>query len=421
MLDDGALAGTCLNTGCTPTKALVHAVDLYRCCFNAAEYGTHFSDLHLESSEVFEYARRVVADGLRENEERLAKIPSVTWVKKRGTFVNEEEVQAGGEMYSAPNFLVATGARPFVPPIEGLDQTPFLTHADLIGLERHPSSLAIVGGGFISAEYATIFHALGTKVSVFEVAPRLVPAADEAISQALAEHFHREGVGVHLKTAVEKVELGGGEEEGGAIHLRASGVELDVEKLVVAAGFVGNTSELGLDAAKVKVDRRGYVKVDATLRTTNYRVWAIGDVVGHAQFTHMALREARVVVRNMFDDAGLAVSFDDVPYAVFTLPPVASVGKTEAQLREAGVDYQVAQTEFGRCSRGVIERPGGGTMVKLLHNGVKILGFHAFGPNADVLVGEVLPLVRLPNGMEVLRELVHPHPTWLELFNNLTA
>ncbi|MBA7524112.1 Soluble pyridine nucleotide transhydrogenase [subsurface metagenome] len=189
--------------------------------------------------------------------------------------------------------------------------------------------------------------------------------------------------------------------------------------MMISTGFTANIEGLNLEATGVETDKRGNIIVNEYLQTTKPNIYAIGDILGKTQFTHMALRESKIVVHNIFNNNKIFVSFENIPYAVFTDPLIGSIGKTEQELKETGVDYKVVQTEFPRSSRGNLMRLKCG-IVKLLYNdNEQILGCHIIGENADILIHEIVPLIHLPNGLVIFRNLIHAHPTLSELFRNL--
>ena len=189
--------------------------------------------------------------------------------------------------------------------------------------------------------------------------------------------------------------------------------------MMISTGFKANAEGLNLKAAGVETDKRGNIIVNEYLQTTKPHIYAIGDILGKTQFTHMALRESKIVVHNIFSDTKIPVSFENIPYAVFTEPLIGSVGKTEQELKEAGVDYKVVQTEFPRSSRGNLMKLERGIIKLLYTDNNQILGCHIIGENADILIHEIVPLIYLPNGLSIFKKIIHAHPTLSELFRNL--
>lgn len=416
LLDDGPLGGKCVNTGCTPSKALVYCIKLYKEALKSRDFGTKIESIKIDFNSVLNYAKKIVATSLKQNETRIYNFENIELKRVRGKFINESEIEAGGETFSAPAILIATGTTPFIPPIKGIENISYLTNENVFNLDELPKSIGLIGGGFISCEFASIFNSLGSNVTIFEFAPTLIPRADKSIIQALEQYFKEDGIQILTNTAVNSVA-----QENDVIQVETKDGDLyEVEKLMVNTGFKPNTKELNLLSAKVETTPRGYVKVNEYLQTSNEKVWAIGDVVGKQQFTHMALRESKAVVSNIFDNARISLSFENIPYAVFTDPPIGSVGKTEQELQDSGIKYKTAETELPMSSRGFIMGLKRG-IIKLFHNDKKIFGCHIIGEEADTLIHEIVPLVNMINGMQIFRTIIHAHPALPEVFNNLQS
>jgi len=408
------IGGKCVNYGCTPTKFLVYVTKLYKEALKAKDFGIKTGSVEINFTNAMDLTRNLVQESLNQNEERLANIDNIEFIPKLGKFVNDTDVQIERETFSAKCNLIATGARNFTPPIKGIDEVEFLTPKSVWGLKTLPKSIGFIGGGFISCEFASIFNTFGSRVSIFEQGPRIIGRADELISKNLKNYFIEDNIKIYNNIGIEAVK---NERENIVLELN-SGESVRLKKLMVATGTQGNTETINAEAANIKIDQRGYIVIDNFLKTSNPNVWAIGDVVGKQQFTHMALKESKAVIQNMFGDKQLKIRFDNIPYAAFTDPPIGSIGKTEQQLKAENVPFEVAQTELPKCSRGFIMKLKRGH-VKILHNNKEIFGCHIIGENADNLVHEIVPLVGLPNGWEIFNDTIHAHPTLAEIFTNL--
>jgi len=398
LVGDRPIGGKCINYGCTPTKALVYATRLFREAQKAKNYGVKTGEVSISFIEAMAYTRNLVKNAVKQNEERLAKFENIQFIENRGKFVNESDVEISGETYDSKAILIATGAR----------------NKNIWKLENLPQSIGFVGGGFISCEFASIFNAFGSEVHIFERNPKVIARADELISESLNQYFIEDGINIHANSVINEIKTEGGNI---LVDLGEQG-NVKIERLMVATGLQGNTDSLNAEVAKINIDKRGYVVVNNLLETSNSKVWAIGDVVGKQQFTHMALKESKAVVQNIFGDSKVAVRFENIPYAVFTDPPIGSVGKTEYDLKQKEVSYEVAHTELPRCSRGVIMQLKRGH-VKILHNNKEIFGAHIIGEDSDNLIHELVPLIGLPNGWEIFNQTIHAHPTLSEIFYNL--
>ena len=414
LVGDRPIGGKCINYGCTPTKALVYATKLFREAQKAKNYGVKMGEISISFKDAMDYTRNLVHNAVEQNEKRLAKFENILFIENRGKFVNESDIEISGETYDSKAILIATGAKNFIPSIKGLEGITYLTSKNIWKLEVLPQSIGFVGGGFISCEFASIFNAFGSDVHIFERNPKIIARADELISESLNQYFIEDGINIHANSSINEI-ISSGKKV--MVDLGEQG-KIEIEKLMLATGFQGNTETLNVDAGKVEIDTRGYIVVNKFLETSNSKVWAIGDIVGKQQFTHMALKESKAVVQNIFGDSKVEVRFENIPYAVFTEPPIGSVGKTEYELKQTDRSYEVAHTELPRCSRGVIMQLKRGH-VKILHNNKEIFGAHIIGEDSDNLIHEIVPIIGLPDGWEIFNQTIHAHPTLSEIFYNL--
>jgi dihydrolipoamide dehydrogenase len=414
LLGDGALGGKCIENGCIPAKAMIYAAHLYKLALKAENFGVEVKNITLNFKKVLEYTNKLVRDAIEDNEKQIAEFKNVDYLKERGHCINDSSVEVGNEVHAATNILISTGTKPFIPPIKGIDDIDYLTHETIFNLEEIPKSIAFVGGGFISLEFANVFNSFGSKVYIIDTNRLPIFAADEAISSAIKTYYEEDGIIFYSNSRTSKVS-----KISDKILVETNkGDKIEVEKVMLSTGFLAHTVGLNLEAAGVETDARGNIIVNKFLQTSKPNIYAIGDILGKTQFTHMALRESKIVIHNMFNEDKLPVTFKNIPYAVFTDPPIGSVGKTEQQLREDRVEYNVVQTVFPKNSRAHLMKLKRGIM-KLLYNEDQILGCHIIGEGADILIHEIVPLIHLPNGMQIFRNLIHAHPTLSELFRNL--
>ncbi|MBY8991469.1 MAG: NAD(P)/FAD-dependent oxidoreductase [Candidatus Lokiarchaeota archaeon] len=415
MLGDGALGGKCIENGCIPAKAMIYAAKLYKQAINAEKFGVTIKGARLDFNKVLEYTDRLVQDAIQDNDRQLAQFDNIDLIRKKGHCVSESSVEVGNEVYTAPNILVSTGTKPWIPPIEGINDIDYLTHETIFNLKKLPKSIAFVGGGFISLEFANVFNSFGSKVFIIDTNSRPIFQADETISIAIKKYYEEDGIIFISNSRTSKVS-----KTSNKVNIGTNkGETIEVEKMMISTGFSANAEGLKLETAGVETDQRGNIVVNEYLQTTNPNIYAIGDILGKTQFTHMALRESKIVIHNIFEDNKISVSFENIPYAVFTEPLIGSVGKTEQELRESGVDYKMIQTEFPRSSRGNLMKLKRGIMKLLYNDDERILGCHIIGEHADILIHEIIPLIHLPNGLSLFRKIVHAHPTLPELFRNL--
>jgi pyruvate/2-oxoglutarate dehydrogenase complex dihydrolipoamide dehydrogenase (E3) component len=414
VVERDRLAGTCLNYGCTPTKSIVHSARVYAQAMDSRRFGIEFDGLRLDFKRVMERTRGIVSQALERNKKRVEDNDNITLFRGTGRFVSENEVEVGGETISADTFFIVTGASPFVPHIDGLDDVDYLTYRTVLDLDTLPESIVIIGGGFIGVEYASAFNAFGSKVTLIQRGDRLIGRSDGDVHRALAEYLAEDGVDVRFNTEAVKVDEG----DDGVVLTTRDGGTLKAEKLMMTVGLRPNTPELNLNACGVEVDRRGFIRVDEYNRTTAENIWAFGDVVGRKMFTHAALKEFGIVVKNAFQGASIRIDETNLPYAVFTTPEMGSGGLTEEEAGERGLEFQVKKAYYADTSKGMVTGETRG-FVKLIHDGTDILGCHAIGTDAGILVQEIAALMSCPGSLEAFRATTHTHPTLSEIFEDL--
>ena len=425
LVDDGpAFGGTCLNRGCIPTKMFVHPAELCRTPEAAARVNVSAPrpvvDFPGLRDRIFGRIDPISAAG----ERWRAEAPGVTLYRETGRFTGPRALTlARGEVVTADRFVLAAGSRPVVPPIEGLDAPGVAervhTSDTIMRVDSLPGRLVIVGGGFIAAEFAHVFSAFGTDVTIVNRSGRLLRREDEEISRRYAAQAERD-LRVLLDSVVERVRR---TDAGLAVGVRGTGGvrTLDADLLLIAAGRRPNGDRLEVAAAGVATDENGFVTVDAFQRTTAEGVWALGDVCSPWQLKHVANHEARVVAHNLLHpDAPVPADHRFVPHAVYGHPTIAAVGLTEAQARERGLDVAVAVQEYASVAYGWAMEDEG-HCVKLVADRAtrRLVGAHLIGPHADLLVQ---PLVQaMSTGLDVdtmARGQYWIHPALAEVVEN---
>ena len=415
LIGEGELGGKCIVNGCIPAKAMIYAAKLYKMVLKARNFGISIKDVKPNFKKVLEYTDNLVNNAVQKNEKQLKEFENIDLIRKKGQCVDESSVKVGNEAFTAPNILISTGTKPWIPPIEGINNIDYLTHESIFGLKEVPESIAFVGGGFISLEFANVFNTFGSKVYIIDTNPRPIFRADETVSSAIKRYYELDGITFISNSRTSKVS-----KSSGRLRLETNkGEIIEVKKMMISTGFTANTEGLGLESAGVETDPRGNIMVNEYLQTTKPNIYAIGDILGKTQFTHMALRESKIVINNIFSIEKKPINFENIPYSVFTDPPIGSVGKTEQELQEKGVNYKVVQTQYPNSSRGNLMQLKRGIVKMLYNDGGQILGCHIIGESADILIHEIVPLIHLPNGLKVFRKLIHAHPTLSELFRNL--
>ena len=412
LIEKNRLGGECLNTGCVPSKALVHAAKVASLTRRGSEFGLEAIPLSRESARgALDYVRRSIIK-VRDADatEALLHEHGVRVRYGSAEFTGPDTLTLDGAILRARHFIVATGSSPARPPIPGFKQADCLTNEEIFSLPEPPESLAIVGAGPIGVEMAQAFQRLGVNVTLVEALPRILPKDDTELVINLESILRGEGVDIRLQTRVERVETAGGMKR---LHLTGPGesTSLDAHEILFAVGRRPNTDGLNLTAAGVEV-KDGGIRVDSYLHTTGPHVWACGDVTGAHQFSHVAEYEAKLLVQNLFLPFRQKISYRTEAWATFTDPELAHVGLTEKEARGRGIKYEVLRHPFSQDDRANVEGEGQG-MVKILVTRWrgKILGAQILGPRAGELIQEFVLAMR--NGLSIrdIADAIHVYPT----------
>lgn len=416
VVEKGRLGGTCLNRGCIPSKMVLHAADVAETLRTASTFGVHPKGHVVDFAAVVRRVSAHVDAGSDAIERAFASRDNPRLFKGTARFVGPRRLAVGDDTLEARHVLVATGARPRVPPIPGVEDVPYLTSTEALRIERQPRSLVIVGGGFIAAEMAHFFGALGTDVTLVVRKPGMLAEADEDVSAgytAVARTKYR------LLTEHAPVELA---RDGDGVRLRVRGPsgEADVraDAVLLATGVVPNSDTLDLARAGVATDPEGYVVVDEYLQTTAEGVFALGDAVGRYLLKHNANHEASYAWQNMrAPHERVPVDYWAMPHAVFGSPQSAGVGMTEAEVRALGVPYLVGRAEMKDTGMGAaLAEEHGFAKVLVAAEDRRLLGCHVLGPDAATLVHEaVVAMVAGDGSVDNLLRAVHVHPALSEV------
>ncbi|MGH3365259.1 MAG: mycothione reductase [Nocardioidaceae bacterium] len=425
ILEKGTFGGTCLNVGCIPTKMFVHPADLAASVSHARELGV---DLTLEGvgwpeirDRIF---RRIDPISVAGRNYRAERLENVTLFEGHARFTGPRTIDTGtGETITADQVVLAAGSRVVVPDIPGLAEVDHHTSDTIMRIDALPERLAIIGGGFVAAEFAHVFGSFGTAVTILNRSDALLRGEDEEVSARFTA-LARERWDVRLDTTAEKVEEYAG---GIRLHLDTDGVAetLDVDMLLVATGRRSNSDGLSLDLAGVEVDEDGLVVVDEHQRTTAEGVWALGDVSNRFQLKHVSNDEARAVRHNLLHldrpEAMVTSNHEVVPSAVFTSPQIASVGLTEQEARERGLRYVTARQSFGDTAYGwAMEDTTGFAKVLADPDTGRLLGAHLMGPEASNLIQPLIGAMSFgQTAQEVARGQYWIHPALTEVVENL--
>lgn len=416
LIEPGPLGGTCLNRGCIPSKIIIHAADVAEEIRGAERFGIKARIESIDFAAVTNRASHSIDDDSAQIEQGIRETEGMDLYKVEGSFVDEHTLKVGGEEISGERILIAAGARPFVPPIDGIGNVDYMTSTEALRQTKQPKSMIVIGGGYIAAELGHFYGALGTKVTIVEMSPMLINREDGEISREFTRIFsekHSVILGVKAKkisqnsdgAKVVTIEMSGGQE-----------VSLEGEALLMAVGIKPNTDLLKVENAGIEIDKRGYIVVDEYMQTKKPHIWAIGDITGIAPFRHAANWQAQFVAQNIKGEGKVKVDHSVMPHAIFSSPQVAGVGLTEEQAGEKGIKYKVSKYYYKNTGMGFAMAEVDGFVKFILDpTDDKILGCHILGPQASILVHEVVPIMAAGGTASVIRNAIHIHPALSEV------
>jgi mercuric reductase len=409
MVERGPLWGTCVNTGCIPSKFLLAIGDLHyyrNFGHRGLEVGTR-----LDPEEVIREKRDLI---LRLRERKARRIFGELGVKLAdgaARFVSPTEIEVDGQRMKARRFIVATGSSPSVPPVEGLSSVPFLTNIEALELEEVPESLIIVGGRALGLEFAQIFAHFGSKVTLLQRSPRIIPEEEPEISVALEDALRAEGIDIRTGAELIRARTEDGEV---SISARVNGVaeKFTGARILFATGRTPNTRDLNLPAAGVEVDGKGAIIVDETMQTSARTIWAAGDVTGEPMLEPWAGVGGSVAAENAITGKGRKLDRSSLPHAVFTTPQVATVGLTQAQAKAKGIAVKCRSVSLEGVSRAMMTGDIRGLVKIVAEEGSgKVLGVHLCAPLASEIIEEGVLAVKLGLTTRDLVDTFHIFPT----------
>lgn len=408
--------GTCVNTGCTPTKAMVasaHAAYMVR---QAAEFGvTVAGPVSVDMRRVKARKDAIAATNRVRLEEWLRQMENCTVYQGHAKFESERLVSVGSETITADQIFINVGGRALVPPLPGVDQVPYLTNSSMMDVDVLPERLIIIGGSYVGLEFAQMFRRFGSEVTIVEKGPRLIQREDEDVSAAVHEILEGEGISVHQNAECIAFTKRG-EEIVAQLSCTGEPKEVVGTHLLLAVGRRPNTDDLGLDKAGIKWDKRGYIVVDDQLRTSVPGIWALGDCNGRGAFTHTAFNDFEIVAANLLDNDTRRVS-DRIPaYGLYCDPPLGRVGLTEDEVRKTGRRILVGKRPMTKVSRAVEKGESRGFMKIVVDADThEILGAAILGVGGDEAIHSILDVMYAKAPYTVIQRAVHIHPTVSEL------
>ncbi len=408
--------GTCVNTGCMPTKTLVASAYAAHLARRAADYGVVLQgEVGVDMKRVKDRQQTVVHNARGNVEKWLRGMPGITVIQGHARFESADTLRVGEALITAPKIFLNVGGRANVPDMPGVGDIEYLTNVGMMQLDTLPQHLVIVGGSYIGLEFAQMFRRFGSQVTVVEMGPRLIGREDPEISDAVREILEAEGVAVRLNAECISFSTC---PEGYCVHVtcEAGAPQVTGSHVLLAVGRKPNTDDLGLDKAGIETDKRGYIVVDDQLRTTVPGVWAMGDCNGKGAFTHTAYNDFEIIAANLLDDDPRKVSDRISCYGLFVDPPLGRIGMTEAEAKATGRPLLVGKRPMTRVGRAVEKSETQGFMKVVVDAETKeILGAAILGLNGDEVVHGMLDLMYAKAPYTVISRAVHIHPTVSEL------
>lgn len=411
------LGGACLNAGCIPSKALLHATHHIPAAKASEKRGISFGPVNIDAPKLNAWKEGVLtklANGIA----MLAKKRSVTVIQGTAGFNSSAELsvttEEGTSIVKFDKAIVATGTRPAVPKAFQIDSPHLMTSTEALQIESVPESLLVIGGGYIGLEMGTVYASMGTKVTMVEALDGILVGADPDLARPVLIYAKRNFEKIHLKSTVDSLQA---VDDGinATITVAGKTVKQTFAKVLISVGRFPETSSLGMSNTGCELDDRGYLKVDDNQQTSDANVYAIGDIAGGILLAHKAAHEARKAIGHITGTESHAKADPFIPAVVFTDPEVAWVGLTESEAKDQGIDHEVVKFSWGACGRSLTQdRIDGNTKLIIDPKSEKLLGVGLVGPGAGELIGEATLALELGATAKDLASTIHPHPTLSE-------
>ncbi|MBO9630118.1 MAG: FAD-containing oxidoreductase [Shinella sp.] len=419
LIERKLVGGTCVNTGCMPTKAMVASAYAAHLARRGADYGVVTGPVAIDFAKVMARKDKVRFDARKGNEDWLESMEGLTFIRGHARFESPTEIRIGDDLLSAPQIFLNVGGRAVVPDFPGVEEVPHLNNVSIMELTEVPKHLVVIGGSYIGLEFAQMFRRFGAEVTVVEKGPRLIAREDPDISDAVRDILEREGIAI--RTGAECIRFF--KSDGGVgvgVDCTAGAPEIIGSHLLLATGRRPNTDDLGLDRAGVAVDKRGYITVDERLETNVPGIFAMGDCNGRGAFTHTSYNDFEIVAANLLDGDDRKLSQRIPGYALYIDPPLGRAGMTETEARAKGHDVLVSNRPMTRVGRAVEKGETLGMMKVIADRATRrILGAAILGTGGDEAIHGILDAMSAGESLDTLRWAVPVHPTVSELIPTL--
>jgi mycothione reductase len=419
IVERSKMGGTCLNTGCIPSKLLLHSADVAETIKRAHLFGINTNGFSVDFRRIVERVNTIIDNDSEKIKNALEGLDNPKLIPKECKFIGVKTLSCEGnnEELTAEKILIAAGSRPKIPDIEGLNNTSYLTSDEALRLTKQPNVLTIIGGGYIACELAHFFGSLGTEIHIVQNKDRLIPSEDQDVSKKITELYFKK-YNLHLDCTAQSVSRKGSTYNIKTRNVSGEVVEIVSDQLLIAAGRTPNSDTLDLEKTGVLTNDEGYITTDDYLETNVRGIFALGDVIGRYPFKHSANLEAQYAYHNILNqDEKIAVDYTAMPHAIFCSPQVAGVGYTEQELSRMKVEYKKSYHEYIHTAMGkaILDEAG---FVKFMINAKskEILGCHMLGTEASILIHEVIPIMRNGNGtIGKIVNSIHVHPALSEV------
>ncbi len=414
LVEKGNIGGTCINTGCTPTKTMVARAQVAHYARNAERWGVSTSGVRVNLDTIVAQKNKVVENARNSQTKGIAKFPSLRLYRGHAEFAGPHQVKVGDGLLESDRIFINTGARPSIPEIPGLSSSGYLTNETIMELVTVPEHLLVIGGGYVGLEFGQMFSRFGSQVTIIQTAGQIVPREDVEVAAELQKSLEAEGITFFLDARTTNVARKDGAirltiEQGGASRA------ISGSHLLVATGRRPNADDLALEKAGVQTNENGSIHVNSKLETTVPGVWALGDVKGGPAFTHISYNDYQIVYANVIEGKNLSIENRIVPYCVFTDPQLGGVGMTEREAREKGYRLKVGSVPMTRVARA-IERDETAGLMKLIVNAEddRILGATILSSDGGETVHILYTLMLANQPYTLLKGAVYIHPTLAE-------
>jgi dihydrolipoamide dehydrogenase len=417
VVESGPLGGTCLNRGCIPSKMVIYPADVINIIRESGKLGIKANIEEIDFAYIMERSAKMIGEDVSHMEVGVQHAHGLDMYRQVGSFVSDYTMEVAGETIRGKNVFIVSGARPFIPPIKGVEGVNYISSQNVWDLRSKPESILIVGGGFVAVEFAHFFSSVGSEVTILSRSPRLIKFAEPEVSELLGKkmgermdiHYNVEAIEASIRGGVKKIVTKN--------KITGEKREFQTDEIMIAAGRKSNADLVKPENTGVQLDRRGYIVVNEYLETSKPRIWAFGDALGKYMFKHVANYEAGVAWNNFLRDHKQSVDYSATPYAAFTHPQVAGVGMTEQQALDEGIPALVGYYDYRNTAKGsAMGVDEGFVKIILDERTFKILGGSIIGPYAPVLMQEIVNAMNAPGGtIDSIQNAMYIHPATPEV------